>query len=303
MTVLQIDQDAERDPVWGPLSHPNRLDPPPGGLPWRDHIYMAYWDPAACVYGVLHWNTSPNSTSGKTQVTAFVDGSFFELIEGIQAEKAEYSSETTWFDMRGRVEINAGRFTGSLNLSPRYRPCESTGRGVVPSLDPAEPFKHFQQGFDVTGHLALDGRRTDIDGRGYRTRSWGFRDESRQFVEYFSVQACLDDFDVALLKFKWPDGSIKADGFIVLEDRTEPVRGVHIVRNPSSLLSRVNVELENGSEMEIVALKRVADTWAPMGPRESFGPTFGEFDEFVEVDVAGVRGHAMVTHGCLRTLF
>jgi hypothetical protein len=298
--------ETDRDPVWGPLSHPNRLDLPADAPPWRDHIYFSYWDPAAGVFGILHWNSAPNSATGKTQVTAIVNGRFFEVVEGIEAEETRYLSDAAEFDMRGAVRIHHPRLSGSLELTPRFVPADYTARGHVPPLIPSEPLHHFQQGFGIAGHLVLDGERVDIDGRGFRTRSWGYRDESLQFPEYFSLQTCMDDFDFTVLKFKWQDGTMKTDGALLREGKSTLVDDIHITRNPASLLLEAEADLESGETVRFTVADRIANTWAPMGPQRRLGPTFGEYDEFVELTADGAgsgRGHGLACHGIIRTVF
>lgn len=66
--------ENERDPVWGPMSHPIRETIEDGRPRWRDHIWFGFWDPLTPVAGELHWNTSPNSPTGKAQFTVAVQG-------------------------------------------------------------------------------------------------------------------------------------------------------------------------------------------------------------------------------------
>ena len=74
MTTDVAQAEFTRDPVWGPMSHPARATIEDGSPPWKDHIYLAFWDAAAEVYGFFHWNNSPNHDTGKAQLSVWIKG-------------------------------------------------------------------------------------------------------------------------------------------------------------------------------------------------------------------------------------
>ena len=70
-TLVQL-EEYQRDPAWGAMSHPAREEIAAGSPPWKDHIYVAFWDTKNEAYGFLHWNSSPkiNGSQSDTRSTS-----------------------------------------------------------------------------------------------------------------------------------------------------------------------------------------------------------------------------------------
>ena len=70
-------------------------------------------------------------------------------------------------------------------MTPLFEIIDFGPGGSLPALGDNEPLQHFEHGLRLTGTLTLDGHDHDIDAVGFRTRTWGYRDDSQQFAEYF----------------------------------------------------------------------------------------------------------------------
>jgi hypothetical protein len=179
------------------------------------------------------------------------------------------------------------------------------GKKILPELVPGHPIDHWQQGLTLKGELTLDGRRHNLDAVGFRTRTWGFRDDSMQFSEYFSLFACFPDFDLMVMKFRQLDGTMRTDGALVHRDgRVVRVNELSIVRDPSG--SPIRLRLDAGAHAPILLdrSRRAASMWCPIGPPEREGPTFCAFDEFIEWRAAdGQRGIGLNEQAIVRQVF
>lgn len=292
-----------RDAVWGPMSHPATDTIDAGLAPWKDHIYIAFWDDKNAVYGFFHWNSSPNHNTGKAQLTVLAKGKFFNLKEFQPASTTHFASESFDFDMRGAIDMHGKELTGSIRMEPRFVPVDYTGhKQILPPLVPGHPLNHWQQGLTMRGEILLDGVSYPIDALGFRTRTWGFRDDSMQFLEYFSLFACFEDFDVSIMKFRQPDGSMRTDGALIRRDGSS-VRfdEIHITRDSAGSPLKLVLDLVDGSKLELKRLQRTADMWCPIGPPERDGPTFCAFDEFIEWESAdGQRGYGLNEQAIIR---
>jgi len=296
----------ERDAVWGPMSYPARETIEAGQAPWKDHIYLAFWDAAHGVYGFFHWNSSPNHNTGKSQVTVMLGDRFHDLKEVLPASATHFASPSIDYDTRGTIRIEGNELQGQLGLEPRFVPIDYTGhKKILPELVPGKPLNHWQQGVRMTGHMTLGGARHEIDAFGFRTRTWGFRDDSLQFVEYFSLFACFPDFDISIMKFRHADGSMHTDGALVHRDgRNVRFDDMHIARDSAGSPLRITLDLLNGTRIVLKRLRRTANMWCPIGPPEREGQTFCAFDEFIEWESEdGSRGFGLNEQGIIRYVF
>lgn len=300
------DPEQARDPVWGPMSHPARAEIEPGQAPWKDHIYVAFWDSANSAYGFFHWNSSPNHDTGKAQATVLLAGTAHDLKERLPACTTRFTSPSIDFDMRSRVRIASPHLQATAEFEPRFVPVDYTGHGrILPELVPGKPLIHWQQGLRMTGELVLDGTRHPIDALGFRTRTWGFRDDSSQFSEYFSLFACFAGFDVSIMKFRQHDGSLRTDGAIVRRDGTN-VRfdDLHIVRDAAGSPLRLTLDRADGEKLVLTRKRRTAAMWCPIGLPEREGPTFCAFDEFIEWETpSGESGFGLNEQAIIRQLY
>ncbi len=95
--------EYERDPIWGAMSHPALDSIAAGSPPWKDHIYIAFWDPANEAYGFLHWNSSPNHDTTKVQANISLRGHQIDIIEPLLPQTDHFSSESAEFDLKSQI--------------------------------------------------------------------------------------------------------------------------------------------------------------------------------------------------------
>lgn len=298
-----VAQEFERDPVWGPMSHPATETIEDGLPPWKDHIYCAFWDADSDCYGYLHWNSSPNHDTGKAQLTGSFGGTVVNIKEPLTPRAERFSSASLEFDMRGAIEVNHDLVSGTLSLAPRLTPVDYTQNSLLPPLVEGEPLQHWQQGVEMTGELTVGDTTYRLSAQGYRTRTWGFRDDSNQFQEYVSLQTCLPTRDITVMKFRWPDGSLKTDGFVVTAAEQIPVVDLHVVRDSAGLTIRLRLDLANGETLTLQRLGVGVALWCPIGLPEREGPTFAAYDELIEWELDGERAYSIVEQAIVRHVY
>ncbi|MDF3305291.1 hypothetical protein P3H15_09685 [Rhodococcus sp. T2V] len=301
-SALQFEYD--RDPVWGPLSHPALETIEEGRQPWKDHIYIAFWDPKSASYGFLHWNGSPNHPTTKVQANIALGGKEFDLIEELPPQATHFSSDSAEFDLEGTIEYKHERLKGTLTMAPQFGAINYGPGGSIPALADQEPLQHFQSGLTLKGRLQLDGVDYDIDALGFRTRTWGYRDDSEQFPEYFYLWATFDDYAVSVIKHVHPDGRQKTGGALVNETETIMITDVHLPKDRAGFAYEVTVDLEDGTSRTLARDERVWGGWCPIGLPKRNGPTFAAFDEVVGfVGPDNEFGYGLSEYGYIRRVY
>jgi hypothetical protein len=298
-----IAAELERDPVWGPMSHPATEEVVPGSPPWKDHVYVGFWDVEAEAYGFLHWNSSPNHDTGKAQLSGSFGAAAVDIKERLEPGAIRFRSDSIDFDLGGEVVLEHERVRGRLTMQPRLSPVDYTQNDLLPPLVPGEPLQHWQQGVSLSGELEVDGVAQEVDALGYRTRTWGYRDDSNQFQEYVSLQTCLSSRDITAMKFCWPDGSLRTDGFVVEAGGQRAVIDMHVVRDSAGLVVGLRLDLDDGETLELVRRGSALGLWCPIGLPEREGPTFSAYDEVIDWEVDGERGHSLVEQAIVRHVF
>ena len=303
MTTDVAQAEFTRDPVWGPMSHPARATIEDGSPPWKDHIYLAFWDAVAEVYGFFHLNNSPNHDTGKAQLSVWIKGEALDIKERLAPSTTHFSSEHFSYDMRSQIEVKGERLHGRLVAAPRFSPADYTPGEILPPLVPGKPLQHWQQGLTLAGDLVLDGTNVSIDALGFRTRTWGFRDDSQQFQEYISLFICLESSDITVMKFRWPDGSLRTDGVAVSEDSAVAVADMHVTRNSAGQPIRLELDLADGRTLTLEQRGCAAGMWCPIGLPERQGPTFCAWDEVIDWELDGERGLSLVEQAIVRHVY
>lgn len=299
-----LSEEYARDPVWGPMSHPARDRIGAEAAPWKDHIYLAFWDPNADAWGYFHWNSSPNHNTTKAQVCLAVGGERFDFRDELGPSTTRFQSPGLDYDLRSTVTMTSERLAGEIVVAPRFRPVDYGRDGILPAIVAGQPPEHWQQGLSFTGELVFDGEPVVLDGLGFRTRTWGYRDDSNQFEEYISVFACCGSFDVTAMKFKQADGSLKAGGRVVDDEGGEIAVGdLHVRRGPAGLPLSVTLDLADGHTLPLVWKKVHAEFWCPIGPPERDGPTFSAYDQWMELDVDGEKAFGLSEQAIVRHVF
>ncbi|MEV6985390.1 hypothetical protein AB0M95_29585 [Sphaerisporangium sp. NPDC051017] len=291
----------DHDPVWGPNSYPARVTTEPGSPPWKDHVYLAFWDVTSQAYGFFHWNSSPNHPTTKAQLNLAIGDTSFDLREELPARVDRFDSASISFDLKSRITVNHPRLNGELSLAPRRGPVDFGSSGAIPRLGELPPLQHYQHPLTMTGGLVLDGQAHTIAATGYRTRTWGYRDDSEQFPEYYYLWASFDDFDVAVLKHLHPDGVQRTVGALISDAGTVPVIDVHVPKDISGFALETRYDLADESHLVLVDQKRLWGGWCPIGLPRRDGPTFSAFDEILEVRTSdGRTGYGQSEYGTIR---
>jgi hypothetical protein len=295
--------EYDRDPVWGAASHPALDTIADGSPPWKDHIYIAFWDAGSESYGFLHWNGSPNHPTTKVQANVAIGGKQIDFIEELPPQSTHFSSTSAEFDLRSEIEFKHQRLSGRLNMAPEFRLIDYTPGGSIPALAGQEPLQHFQSGLTMTGRLELDGVGHHIDAHGFRTRTWGYRDDSEQFPEYFYLWATFDDYAISIIKHLHPDGSQRAGGALTNDAEAITVIDAHLPKDRAGFASEVTVDLADGTSRTVDRVERVWGGWCPIGLPRRNGPTFAAFDEVVTfTDSERKRGLGLSEYGYIRQI-
>jgi hypothetical protein len=287
---------------WGVLAHPVRTDDPgPDAPPWKDNAYLAFWDPAQRLMGVVHSSTSPNGPGRRTRSSLVVGDASAEIVE--EPEAGTLSTPSIQFDLAGRITVRGPDLEADLTLAPRGATADFTAGGVIPELVPGEPLRHAQRATSVTGTIAVRGHRATVDAVGIRDRTSGYRDESAAFPEYIAVIVDLGEEMLSVMKFAHADGGTKTDGFLMGRDGTVSARELtEIVRDASGLFAGAEYTLEDGTRAQLTVTERTGGFWVPMGHHRT-GPAMAAYDEFVAFATDdGRRGHGMVEQGIVRRL-
>jgi hypothetical protein len=290
--------------VWGPLAEPVHGPVPAGRPPWKDNAFLNFWDPEQEVFGCAHVSTSPNAHGRRARVSVSVRGRVVELME--ELESGSFRSPSIAFDLEKSVTVESPRLSWTLYSEPLYELADYTAGGVIPPLIPGEPLRHYQRAACVHGEIVLDGETITLAGaRGFRDRTWGYRDESVTWSEYAAFLAVFDDHALTAMRFHSPDGADATEGYLLgaLGQPPRPVTGIAITRDASGLAAAARFALEDGSELELRSLGRVGGFWVPMG-WEREGPAMSSYDEFTPVRTdRGAAGFGMFEHGIIRRLY
>jgi len=285
---------------WGPLATPVHVHGPfAGDAAWRENAFLSFFDDERGVCGAIHCSVSPNAP-GRARASVVVDGRLAEVIEPL--DELAFRGAAVELDLSGHVIVRHERVALDLTATPRFVPADYTRLELIPPLPGHDPLTHFQQGADVTGWVEIDGVRRDITARGFRDRTWGFRDESAMFVEYLALGACFETFDLTLTKFLDETGQTQVGGYR-LADQAEQVVRAEITRSAAGLLAVLDVDFESPAPLTLRAGPSVG-FWAPMGV-ERRGPALAAYEECVVLDGGGKvgRGTAVIEHGIVRRLF
>lgn len=289
--------------AWDELAHPIRQDHPGKGKPpWKDNAYVGFWDPHNDVYGVVHVSTSPNAEGRRARASVSVRGRTAEVVETL--EPGTWVSESITFDPQGRLEVRTADFTAALDMGLRGPYCDYSKGGAVPHLEDSEPLRHLQGAVTVHGKVRVGDETATMAGAGIRDRTWGFRDESAQFPEYFALVLDFGDRMTSTMRFARPgggesvtDGYLMSDGVPVGADQLSG-----LTRDASGLFAAAQVTTSEGEVLDVRRHERRAGFWVPMG-WERQGPTMSSYDEFFTFRTGDGRiGNGMVEQGIVRML-
>jgi len=287
---------------WGPLAEPLHDDAAgPGDPIWKDNAYLSFWDVSAQVFGTLHLSTSPNGEgSRRARCSLFAGGEVVEIIEPL--ERGSFTSESIDFGFDGTVTVTHPDLSATLVNAPLFTPADYAVNGLIPELVPGKPLQHFQQACTVSGSVTVRGRQVDVDGFGMRDRTWGFRDEAAQWVEYAGLIAVFDGSFVTAMKFLGADGAVRSDGFLITEQGAQTITGIAFRRTSAAQFLRATLEVADGTTHTVTMTSREAGFFVPMGA-ETDGPAFGTYDDFMQLESDGRQGAGLFEQGIVHRVF
>jgi hypothetical protein len=203
----------------------------------------------------------------------------------------------------GVIRVRHPQLTAELINTPLFVPADYAAGGLIPELVPGQPLQHYQQACAITGTLTFgDGSTHAVDGYGMRDRTWGFRDESAQWIEYAGVIAVAEDSFITAMKFLGADGTVRGDGFFITAEESTPITGITFARDAAAQFLRATLTLADGTEHQVRLSNRAAGFWVPMGV-ENEGPAFGTYDDFMRLDIDDRPGAGLFEQGILHRVW
>lgn len=292
----QTSPHAAGEAAWGPLSTAIHTDSASAGDPtWKDNAYLSFWDVAGGIYGTVHVSTSPNDAKARrARFSLLAGGEMVEIIEELPA--GSFTSASISFQLDGTVIIEHPDVRAVLGNAPLWTPADFALNDLIPPLVPGKPLRHYQQACTIRGTVTVAGREHELNGTGMRDRTWGFRDESAQWVEYAGLVCVIDDYFVSAMKFLGTDGSLRSDGYRVDADGAVLITDIKFRRNAAAQFLSADLTLADGRTEVISMIQRCAGFFVPMG-RETDGPAFGTYDDFMTLQRDGLSGAGFVEQG------
>jgi hypothetical protein len=302
MSTSEIETAAD----WGPLAQPLHLDVPEDPRPWRENAFFCFWDPAQELCGVMHISASPNADGGRRAGVSVQHGSrAVEVIETL--EKDTFDSASITFHPESGFTVDSPRLSGTISGTPLHALGVFAGENAPQafSLDSEHPIHHYQRSAVVTGRLTVDGVTVEVDGFGYRDRTWGFREESSSVDEYYGTMWVFPDFSVSALRLLGQDGNEITLGFKLLADGSSvPVTAMSLVRDGAGLFLSSGLTTADGEVLDVRSAGRTGTFWCPMGVEQQAGPTLSAYDQFDHLVTAdGHTGFGLLEQGITRKLF
>lgn len=294
---------------WGPLSEPIHNDEAgPDDPVWKDNAYLSFWDIERGIFGSFHVSTSPNGVGARRArcsvllptASAGSAGRVVEIIE--ELEPGTFASASISFGLDGTITVDHPDLTARLANTPLHAPADYSINDLIPPLVPGKPLQHFQQGCRISGSLESGGTVFDLDGLGMRDRTWGFRDESAQWVEYAGLVAIFDGTFITAMKFLGANGDLKADGFLIDAEGARSITGIGFRRTAAAQFLQGNLTLEDGSVRTVTLTDRLAGFFVPMGS-ETDGPAFGTYDDFMSLELDGAAGAGFFEQGIVHRVY
>lgn len=288
--------------LFGPLAEPIHTDAAgPGDPPWRDNAYLCFWSDTEPVFGQVHVSTSPNDSRRFARVGLCIDGFPLEVVEPL--DPGTFAGQSIVFGLDGRVTADRTDLSMDLRYRPRFTPTDYLASEVMGGLVQGAPLRHFEQGCDVTGTVTVEDRTFVIAGKGFRDRTWGYREESKQWTEWVTVWACFDTFDLTALKILQTSGATKTDGFVVDDAGQTRVTDVRYTYNGAGRLQWAELTLEDGTHRTVTHTGGRPLVWLPVGPDGVSGPVLDSSAEFPGLECDGQLGRGLVGYGVLRKLY
>lgn len=287
---------------WGPLATEVHADAAgPSEPTWKDNAYLSFWDVAGNIYGSIHVSTSPNDTKARrARFSIQLDGEIVEIIEELPA--GSFSSESISFGLDGTITVDHPDLKVLLGNAPLWTPADFSLNELIPPLVPDKPLQHFQQACTLRGTIEHKGRTWDLDATGMRDRTWGFRDEAAQWVEYAGLVCVIEGAFLSAMKFLGTNGDLRSDGYWVDDSGATLVTNIGFRRNAAAQFLTGTITLADGRTKSISVSQRLAGFFVPMG-RESDGPSFGTYDDFMALRSGESTGAGFVEQGIVHRVY
>jgi len=297
---METDTREVEGSAWSGLAEPIHVDAASrGDPPWRDNAFFSVWDPTIPAVCVVHCSTSPNAEGRRARASLWVAGRTAEVVEPL--EPGAFSSASISVDLNGRIALDSDGARLHLDFEPRHAVGDFSDWAGIPSLGSLPRVRHFEGCATVRGHMTVGDIDVEVEGHGFRDRTWGFREDREMFLEHFAGGVCLSDFSVVFVKFLRDSGRTATTGF-VLSDDARPVREVGLTRTASGLTAELRLTTEDGDEIVLAAERSLAGFWVPVG-RDGVEVAYATYDEFVGLRTqGGEQGFGMIEHGVLRRL-
>ncbi|MFC7504983.1 hypothetical protein ACOACQ_12125 [Nocardioides sp. CPCC 206347] len=287
------------DTAWGALSQPVHVDAAgPADPTWKDNAYLSFWDVERRTFGSFHVSTSPNALAGRRARCSLQlpDGRLVEIVEDL--DPGTFASRSISFGLDGVVTVAHPDLTARFVNVPLHTAADYSATDLIPALVAGQPLQHFQQGCAVSGSFESSGQQWLVDGFGMRDRTWGFRDETAQWIEYAGLVGVFDGVFITAMKFLSADGSLKADGFLIDATGSHRITAIALRRTAAAQFLRATLTLVDGSSRVVALVDRVAGFFVPMGA-ETDGPAFGAHDDFMLLELDGSAGGGFLEQGIL----
>jgi hypothetical protein len=291
---------------WGPLAEPLHAEVTagPDDPPWRENAFFPFWDRARSVYGVVHVMTAANATGRRARASLVHRGRYLEVIEPL--EPMAFSSPSVSVDLAGTLTATGPGWGFDVVLEPRLDTIDYSAADTMPALVEERPLRHYQRSGTCRGTVTVDGVETAIAGGSLRDRTWGFREETAHWLEYYACFLSFgpeggEAFDLAMMKFRVAGGPDRMSGFLV-GSRSDRVLESRITRTATGSPASLWLRLASRGELTLRVGPPEARVFVPLG--EPDGPVaITSYDDFVEVTTdAGETGFGIVEQGILRRL-
>ncbi|TVX99211.1 hypothetical protein FPV58_18215 [Mycolicibacterium porcinum] len=301
-TSTDISPNAGGAAAWGPLSTAIHADAAgPSDPTWKDNAYLSFWDVAGNIYGSVHVSTSPNdSKARRARFSLQVDNQIIEIIEPLPL--GSFASESISFGLDGTITVDHPDLKVLLGNAPLWVPADFALNELIPPLVPGKPLQHYQQACTLRGTIEHGGRTWTLDATGMRDRTWGFRDEAAQWIEYAGLVCVIGDSFVSAMKFLGTDGSLRADGYWVDDNGAVLITDMGFRRNAAAQFLSSTMTLADGREKTVTMSNRLAGFFVPMG-RDTDGPAFGTYDDFMTLADGEAEGAGFVEQGIVHRVF
>ena len=283
---------------WGPLAEPMHPEGGSAATPWRENAYLGFWSLRDNLYGEVHVSASPNAP-GRARVSLSVDGQFAEVIEPLDG--LSFQSPSIDFGLDGRVMVESSALGVALQAQPRFAYADYTPNAAMVGLVKDAPLHHYEQGVSVTGSVRVGATTVEVEGRGFRDRTWGFRDEASSWSEVLTIWGNFEDFDLVCMKLLGADGRTRVDGWVLSDGMGARVTDLRPTYGPAGVVENAHVAFDDGSERVVTVTNRAGVLWVPLGTSRD-APTLTIWDDFVTLDAWGVEGEGVIGNIISRNL-